>query len=432
MTPEKPKRHILLLCNRPKDGSNAGTIIDHIDSFRRYSSHQVCEWSSVKGIPEELDLGRFDALVIHYSIPVFQETYLPRETALRIARYRGLKILFVQDEYRRVDRLCASIQSLGIDLLYSVAPEPVMRQIYGGRLGNQVQLRSTLTGFVPEAMERVVLQPIKGRPIDVGYRARKCPYWLGRHAMEKAWIGEKFDRAAPAFGLRCDISSKERDRLYGEHWFKFLANCRATLGTESGTSLVDFTGKIEYRLDRFQAFHPFARFEDVPGELLREDGNVPLFAISPRCFESAAFGTAMIMYPGAYSGVLAADRHYIPLAKDHSNMAAVVSKLRDDAFLQELADRTRREIVESGKFSYRSFIKDIDEDLNREWEKRGAHPAEGFGASEWGAMLGRHSQSSLRAGDSLYLRLRRQIWRMLPTAVGNLLRVTLLKQRLYG
>ena len=57
-------------------------------------------------------------------------------------------------------------------------------------------------------------------------------------------------------------------------------------------------------MNRWQAFHPFGSFEDVPSHLLEEDGKIDLQVISPRCFEAASLGTVMILYPGDYSGIL--------------------------------------------------------------------------------------------------------------------------------
>ena len=90
--------------------------------------------------------------------------------------------------------------------------------------------------------------------------------------------------------LICDISSKESDRLYGKKWTEFISNCRTTLGTESGSSIIDFTGEIEYDLNFYQAFHPFACLGDLPKKYLSTDGKLEIQVISPRCFRSGSFG----------------------------------------------------------------------------------------------------------------------------------------------
>ena len=117
--------------------------------------------------------------------------------------------------------------------------------------------------------------------------------------------------------------------MYGQEWIKFISNCKATLGTESGASIIDFTGRSEYKINRFQAFRPFAHFKDVPAKLLEDDGKLEIQVISPRCFEATALQTVMVLYPGSYSNILIKDKHYIELKKDFSNFDEVYQKLKD-------------------------------------------------------------------------------------------------------
>src|SRR3546814_45985 len=159
--------------------------------------------------------------------------------------------------------------------------------------------------------------------------ARKLPAWLGSHGQEKWLIAERFATDAWRFGLTTDISCREADRIYGAKWTDFLMNCKAVLGTESGSGVCDFTGEIQARVEEHVARDP-----DVPFEVLRElyfkseDGRLMMNVISPRCFEAAALRTLMILYEGRYSGRLIPWRHYVPLKRDHSNMDEVVAVLR--------------------------------------------------------------------------------------------------------
>ena len=54
-----------------------------------------------------------------------------------------------------------------------------------------------------------------------------------------------------------------------------------------------FNGETEYRLV-YQALHPFAKFANVPPQYLELDGKLEIQVISPRCFEAAALGTAIL------------------------------------------------------------------------------------------------------------------------------------------
>jgi hypothetical protein len=56
-------------------------------------------------------------------------------------------------------------------------------------------------------------------------------------------------------------------------------------------------------------------------------------------------------------------RHYIPLKKDFSNFDEVLRMFRDEACRREITQRARRDLIDSGKYSYRSFIRSFDEEL---------------------------------------------------------------------
>jgi hypothetical protein len=82
---------------------------------------------------------------------------------------------------------------------------------------------------------------------------------------------------------------------------------------------------------------------------------------SPRIFESAAHRTAMVMFPGEYSGIVRPWEHYLPLEKDFSNVDEIVEHLRDEAALEQLASRAYEDVIASGAYSERAFIREFDD-----------------------------------------------------------------------
>ena len=427
-----PKLNILLYCNRPAESENAGTVIDHIDAFAKYSRHNVTLWSSMKELPGVDTLGKFDCIVIHYTLSLLYEKYIPAESLEKIREFEGLKILFIQDEYRRVDFVCDKIKYARIDLVYTCAPPDVAAQIYAS-LEGKVALSTTLTGYVPEQLSEVKTKPLTERPIDVGYRARKCPFFLGRKSHEKFLIGKLFLEKTKGHGLRHDVSSSEKDRIYGKKWIDFLSNCKTTLGTESGASIIDFTGEIEYKLNRWQAFHPFGDFEDVPAHLLEDDGQIELQVISPRCFEAASLGTVMIMYPGDYSGILKPGVHYIPLEKDFSNVDEVTEAIQDTDFLERIANNARRELIDSGKYSFESFIVDFDDSLEliakeKKWEAVG----ECENLADSLSFAGNETEKDAARQGNAVGKLVRKIWKNSPSWIRFLFMVTFLRKSYYA
>jgi hypothetical protein len=82
--------------------------------------------------------------------------------------------------------------------------------------------------------------------------------------------------------------------------------------------------------------------------------------ISPKMFEAIILGTVLVMYEGKYSDILIPDVHYISIKKDYSNIEDVINKIKDDYYLQKMADRAYTDIVESNKYSYKTFIEYVD------------------------------------------------------------------------
>lgn len=82
--------------------------------------------------------------------------------------------------------------------------------------------------------------------------------------------------------------------------------------------------------------------------------------ISSRCFEAAALRTLMVLYQGPYSGRLIPWRHYVPLAKDHSNIEEVVAFLRDPDRAQAMIDCAFREVALDPANSFAALARQFD------------------------------------------------------------------------
>jgi hypothetical protein len=207
--------------------------------------------------------------------------------------------------------------------------------------------------------------PYDDRAVDVAYRGRRLPAWLGSLAREKVLIADRFLADAPAYGLSTDISTSEEDRLYGEAWIDFISSSKATLGVESGASVFDFDGSIERAITGYLSAHPDATFEELHRRFLADvDGRIRLNQISPRCFEAAALGTLMVLYPGEYSGILQPGRHYVPLEKDHSNMAEVASAIRDRSTWERITSQAREEVALNPRYSFQAMVQTVDDGLD--------------------------------------------------------------------
>jgi len=353
---------VLLLCDRY--AWSPGTVHRHIQALSGDSRHAVHVLPLYGDLPAELDLERFDAVVVHYSVFVFDETHLSASARRRLAAFQGVKAVFIQDEHRFVERTVAALAELGVDLLFTCVPEGESAKVYPPERLPGLRRITVLTGYLDPDLARRPVPAYGARPIDVGYRARKLPPWLGELGREKWRIAERFLADAPRYGLVCDISTREEDRLHDEAWIRFVASCKAMLGSESGASVFDFTGEIARRAERHALERPEASFEELRDRFFAEaEGRIASAVISPRCFEAAALRTLMILYEGGYSGVLTPWRHYVPLRKDHANMDEVVAVLRDEARAGAIVEAAWREVACNPAYSFAVLTRLLDESL---------------------------------------------------------------------
>jgi hypothetical protein len=353
-------RSILLLCDNSR--RHAANVLQHSAALAGLSRHRVYPFNPIER-PEAcaaLDLDEFDVVVIHFSIAIWHERYVPAPLAAKLAAFRGLTVQFIQDEYRSVEAVAAKMRELRVNVLFTCVPEAVVPEVYGPRLPG-VHTVTTLPGYVPDELVGLDVPPVAARPIDVGYRARELPPWLGRLAQEKVDIARGFAERTAESELRCDVSAREEDRIYGAAWNEFMSSCRTTLGTESGSSIVDFDGTLEAQGKDYMARNPAATREEVERDLLGPyEGKVVINTASPRIFEAAALRTAMVLFRGTYSGVVEPGKHFILLEKDFSNLDEVVAQIRDASLLEGLVERSYDELIASGRYSLRSMVDEFD------------------------------------------------------------------------
>jgi hypothetical protein len=379
---------LLLLCDFNE--RSASTIIDHIHGLRDFSEHSILILQSIGEISEEIELDRFDGLIIHYSLVACMDTYIGPNTRAAIRRFAGIKAAFVQDDYRFIDRTVEALRDLEIHILFGLAPSDIIDEIYPPEKLPGVVRETVLAGYVPEQLTKLAVPSFSDRPVDVGYRARKLPAWLGSHGQEKWIIANRFMPDARQFDLKCDISTKEEDRIYGSDWIKFLSNCKAVLGTESGSSVCDFTGEIQRKVEAHVACHrdSFERLRDL--YFKEDDGRVVLSVISPRCFEAAALRTLMILYEGEYSGRLLPWRHYVPLKKDHSNMEEVVSVLRDARRAQSIIETAFYEVALNPDNWFSAMVRQVDGVINTTFRQEMVGQKPAYNENMLDAILTRH------------------------------------------
>jgi hypothetical protein len=353
--------NVLYLYNATQTYTN--TVFEHISAFHKYSRYRsfYCHQDPLHGI--NVDLVRFDAIVIHYSLRLpFDQIH--ESTSERLAEYRGLKALFIQDEYDFTYRTWHWIKRLGITLVFTVVPEAGMARVYPPAEFPGVRFTSCLTGYAPDGLPLAApAVPPSARSIVIGYRGRRLPARYGQLGLEKVAVGRMVKEYCAAHGIPHDIAWSEEDRIYGEKWYEFMASCRAMLGSESGSNVFDWDGTLKSNLDRYVKEHHGMPAAD-PSALI-SSLEIPglMNQVSPRIFEAIAFRTALVLFEGAYSGVVEPGRHFIPLKKDGSNLDDVARQLEDRDLVDQMTERAFADVIASGHYSYQSFVRMTDDEI---------------------------------------------------------------------
>jgi hypothetical protein len=347
----------------------AETVLEHAEALERFSRFPVWSLNTSERFPKALHDLRFRVVVLHYSLfgsapfrlsPAFRE-YLG-------ANRSSLLIAFFQDEYDHVPERYAFVDEFGVDWIYTLLAPADAELVYGRRT-HRPRLFSTIPGFVSDRLHdkaRRFARPEPDRPIDVGYRGRRLPFYMGRGAQEKAAIGRQFAAKAQGRELALDIASDEGSRLYGDAWYRFLGSCKAVLGVEAGVSIFDLDGQARIAVEELRSREPDLSFEEVSRRVLSElEDNIPYRTISPRHFEAAAFDTCQILFEGSYSGIMQAGTHYIALQKDFANFDDVMRAFLDRGERARIVANARQDLIESERYSYREFVRGFDDELER-------------------------------------------------------------------
>tara|TARA_R110002110_G_scaffold415562_1_gene651089 strand:+ start:59948 stop:61597 length:1650 start_codon:yes stop_codon:yes gene_type:complete len=368
------RKRILLLCNY--SSVVAETIYEHINAFAQYSKNYIVTYNIFGEIDRGIPIDKFDILVIHYSICIGRGGFLSLNAKKIIQEFKGYKILFIQDDYRWIYSTISNVQFMKIDAIFGLASQDIVPKIYNKTL-SRVRVETVLTGYVSDKMLKETPIPYSQRKIDVSYRARKLPFWMGSHTLQKWLIAEKFLKSSKSYHLVCDISTKEDDRVYGENWKKLLKQSKATLGTESGTNICDFTGKLQKNIEAYIKKNPGASFETVQNIFLGDEkNNILMNVISPRIFEAISCKVLLILYPGEYNGILEPWHHYVPLKEDHSNIKEVVQIIQSPEQANKIIECAYNEVLCNPKNHYQGLIQKFDKLIEEEFKNYHRSPSQ--------------------------------------------------------
>lgn len=369
----------ILILYAQKTSIDRKTIDDHLYSFSRYvEGHRFYYLNAVESnsINKEVLRIPFDAVILHYTFlaqrydPVIWKKQYPRFKKM-IAALKGYKVMLPQDDYNYTADLWRIARDCGINHISSIIPKDQLAVAYPPEQIGCITTETVLTGYIDEdSLAKIeALQANYVRSIDIGYRARKMPYWIGHHGMLKAQLTEVFKNAlSSAPELVTDINNTDADgclKAYlGDDWIRFLLSCRCMLGCLGGSSILDPYGEVAKRTADYCAAHPEAEYEEVKAACFaNEEDSIQAFMLSPRVFECAMTKTCQLLVEGDYYGILKPDVDYIEIKRDFSNLDEVLNKVRDHAYCDKIAQQCYDHVVRPGDpnnpYTYRAFANHV-------------------------------------------------------------------------
>lgn len=345
------------------------TTLDYLSAFKRFSGFDVDYVHVTHHASMGFDFDGYDVVFHSYCSRLCFEGYVSESYRERLRAFSGVKVLAVQDEYDHTDVLKAAIKDLQFDIVLTCVPQDSLEYVYPRAEFPNVEFITVFTGYVPDDFAATLppARPLAERPIFIGYRGRDIGGRYGRLGFDKFEVGRRTKELCDLRGIKTDIAMDEASRIYGTAWFDFVGDCRAMLGSESGSNVFDFDGSIEARYKEMMAANggvppSYAEFLPIVAD---RDGEIEMGQISPRVFECAMMRTPMVLFKGRYSDAIVPDEHYIALNKDFLNFDEVLARLEDLPGLAAMTERAFDHLVGSGRFTYRAFYARVVEAIER-------------------------------------------------------------------
>ncbi len=363
---KKPK--LLMFAAYKEDVTN--TFVPMIHSLIDNSTYEIdhLNLANLRMLPKNIDLSKYDGLIFHYTVtykPITSLYQFDKFSKQKLNNYAGKKILFMQDEYDRLNDRIEFLKQLNFDLVFTLCDQTNIEQFYPKKMFEKTKFISYLTRYVLDDLRNLPYKFEENRPIQVSYRGNKLPYSFGSLAYEKYEIGESFLAHTKQYNLITDISSENSKRLAAVEYFKLLGNSCGVLATESGTSIVDFDGSAEKIINEYLSNNKNASPKELFSTVLAPYENGPQYrAVAPKHFEAAACFAVQLMYEGHYQDIFKPYRHYIPIKKDWSNIEEVMSLFLDPETRKKITEAAYEEIVCNPLYSYEHFVELFDKEVS--------------------------------------------------------------------
>ena len=101
-----------LLVAYSNSSNHVSTTAEYLDAIARYSSWDVRYVHVTQAAQIDFDLDKFDAVFNSYCARLIFDGYVSEDYLTKLKSFRGVKVLAVQDEYDRTDKLKQAIRRI--------------------------------------------------------------------------------------------------------------------------------------------------------------------------------------------------------------------------------------------------------------------------------------------------------------------------------
>ncbi len=235
----------ILFVYRPYGLKPRKTITDSIFCFRhseKEGNHvYFYDYTHNRSVWKKLSKHKFDAVIYHYTFMTLRsKPDIWQEAQNRLKKIKtGVSAAIIQDEYIYSKYTQNFLKNMDVKKVFTLARGENIRIMYPDA---EADFYTVLPGYADtEALEMIAeLEKELCREkdsIDIGYRARKLSYSLGRQGLLKTQIADVFNSEISKHSdLEADISTTgdTRNVFLGLDWYRFLIKCRTMLGCTGG------------------------------------------------------------------------------------------------------------------------------------------------------------------------------------------------------
>lgn len=324
--------------------ADASYFIDWRDAFcsARQLSIDTCNITNLLEFRASRPKIRDYDLVVVLHSAAGDRMNLLSHTAAWFQGRRGKLAVFVGNEYDLMPQKIAFIAKSGADYVCTQLPLASGQALYAGSGATVVAMPHALNPEVYSPDESVA------RTIDIGFVGDLYERIIGD--CERTDI-VRFFRDGAHLGLRVNVENRRMPRT---EWAGYLRSCHGVVGAESGTYYLQRSGAALTCARAYLKRRPDATFEDVhrhcfSGATDTLNGK----AVSSRHFEPIGTRTCQLLVEGHYNGILQADRHYIPVKRDLSNILDAIDRFKDPGHRARIAAEAHDDVLSHHTYRHR-------------------------------------------------------------------------------